>query len=270
MENKINIILETGDVSPEALYAGDPLVLHVSISNPFTLEDEYHNKSLDMDIQRLEEQLGRGEIEEDNFEKERERLTSEKIKVEYPTIGSTGDPWHRKIVLIDDETNLPLKWGLKPSYNYPDQPFVELRSENQANVTFILEPEIVQKLPEARYVIKAIFNDVESNTVEITVNKREEEEPSESKLYRNTVFMLEMGAVERSLYYINEILRRDPHSINGHMLTGRYYEAKNDVKAALESYLQARKEFELKYPDSYEPPDFIDTRINALSIRKKN
>ena len=269
MENKINVILDTGNTSHETLYAGDPLLLHVSISNPFTLEDEYHNDSVTMDIQRLEEQLSRDEIEKEEYEKEHEKLVEEKIKIEYPKIGSNKDPWYNEIVLRDVDTDLPLEWDFDISYHFPLEQVVELTSETQANATFVLKPEMVLEIPESKYSIKATYNEIESNTVEITVSKEDEKEPSESKLIRNSVFMLEIGALEQSLEYINEILSRDPHSINGHMLTGRYYEAKNDAKAALESYLMAKKEFEDKYPDSYEPPDFIDVRINALSIRKK-
>jgi hypothetical protein len=267
MSEKMNITLTTPEGTQASLHKNDLLFLNIALHHHGTLEAVNHNDSVNMDISILEEKLSREEIGQNEYDDELEKIKSSLIHIDYISIGSDELPWYTMISFIDD-AGKRLGWDLSVTHAYPQEPVIKLDSKIYPNISLVLTPEKVKEIPKGTYNVIARLNESSSNVVVINVNHEEEFEPNEAKIERKVTYFLGIGAIQESLNLIEKVLEKDPHSVKGHYLKGKYFEAINHRDSALSSYLLAKDEFEKSNPNIYEPPIFIEKKISELTLRK--
>jgi hypothetical protein len=268
MSEKVTLRLSTPNGGEDSVFKGDPLNLYVSVHCHGPLEAENHNDSIELDIQELMEKLSREEIEKEDYEKKLEDLESKKIKIDYPTIGSIQQPWFKSIKFYNQETNHLLNWEFVSTFTNPEEPVIQFETDSSAHTGFLLSPDTLENISQGTYRIVAKIEDVESNSIRISISHEKEDSPSEEKISRKVEYLLGAGVLNEALKEIQGILVQTPESVRGHMLMGDYHEANNDRDAALESYIQARELYKSQNPDAYEPPELILQKITELSLRK--
>jgi len=269
--NDICAVLEINGLIGDTICKGDPIILTVSLSNPDAREDENHNRMIDTQIAELEEKLSRKEVGEDEYKAEAERLKAQKIEIKTYTLGSQAEPWTKtiKFYVLEAREWRPLAWGLELLYSSPKELAVTLTGDVVAYAQYGLGPDKVKEIPEGTYQIKTVISTAESNIVIIGVTKKVDKKPSEEKLSRIAEYFIKMGAYEEVIKISNRMLEANPHSIQGNILMGEYYETRKEYDKALEALLKARKEFVAQNPDVYEPPRYIDAKITRILMLKK-
>lgn len=268
MSEKVTLRLSTPYGGEDSVFRGDPLNVYVSVHCHGPLEAENHNDSIELDIQELKEKLSRDEIEQEDYEKKLEELESKKIKIDYPTIGSTQQPWYQSIRFYNQETNDPLNWEFVSMFTNHEKPVIQFQTDSSAHTGFMLSPDKLENISPGTYRIVAKIEDLESNSIRISISHEKEDSPSEEKIGRKVEYLLSAGILNEALNEIQRILDQNPESVKAHMLMGDYHEANNDRDATLESYVQARELYKSQFPDAYEPPELILQKIMELSLRK--
>jgi len=268
MSEKVTLRLSTPYGGEDSVFKGDPLNVYVSVHCHGPLEAENHNDSIELDIQELQEKFSREEIEQEDFDKKLEDLESKKIKIDYPSIGSVQQPWYKSIKFYNQETNDLFNWEFVSTFTNPEEPVIQFETDSGAHTGFLLSPDKLENISQGTYRIVAKIEDVESNSIRISISHEKEDSPSEEKISRKVEYLLGAGVLNEALNDIQGILDQTPESVRGHMLMGDYHEANNDRDAALESYVQARELYNSQFPDAYEPPELILQKITELSLRK--
>ena len=255
--------LKVNDLFVEIVNRGEPLVFTVQVTYPGNMEDEQENRIIDIELEELEERLNEGEITEEEYEEEKERLESQKKEIETPVLGTEAEPWTEAVrfeTLIDDEWR-PLDWKLELlTTNSPD-PILELRSDVIAVARYAVAPEDVENIPEGTHRVKAVTSDAESNPVAVGVSREEDGSPSPTKMESNVGYFMLKGAFDQALTVINGMLASDPRSVLGMMLMGDLQRVMGNISEALQTYEKAREEFVIQDPDFWEPPRVIDAKI---------
>lgn len=270
MSEKVTLRLSTPYGGEDSVFKGDPLNVYVSVHCHGPLEVENHNDSIELDIQELQEKLSKEEIEQEDYEKKLEDLESKKIKIDYPTIGSIQQPWYKSIKFYNQETNDPLNWEFVSTFTNNEEPVIQFETDSSAHTGFLLSPDKLDNISPGSYSIVAKIDDLESNSIRISISHDRDGSPSEDRISRRVEYLLGTGVLSEALNEIQRVLDQTPESVKGHMLMGDYHEANNDRDAALESYVQARELYQSQHPDAYEPPELILQKITELSLRKSS
>ena len=168
MSEKVTLRLSTPYGGEDSVFRGDPLNVYVSVHCHGPLEAENHNDSIELDIQELKEKLSRDEIEQEDYEKKLEELESKKIKIDYPTIGSTQQPWYQSIRFYNQETNDPLNWEFVSMFTNHEKPVIQFQTDSSAHTGFMLSPDKLENISPGTYRIVAKIEDLESNSIRIS------------------------------------------------------------------------------------------------------
>jgi len=254
----------------EEIYLNDIIVFLVSITNPEAEEAKYHNEMIDRMLSELEERYKAGEISEDEYKAEKERLEKQKVEVKAYTIGSPEQPWYKHIQfqMKSNDQWIPLNWDLKVIYVNPEDPVLQLNGVDSAYVTFSIAPDDVNKIPEGSYHVKVYFLESESNTVKIKLLKKVKRKPSIEKLAFTARYLIYMKRYDDAKARIDRLLKLQPDSIEGNLLLGEFYEEKGDIDNALKYYTKARDQFYKHFPEAIEPPRYVESKISRLLYLK--
>lgn len=261
--SEAQLSLKVNDLYTDTVNRGEPLVLTLQVTYPGNLEDEQENRVIDLELEELEEMFREGEITEEEYNQEKERLEAQRKEIEIPTLGTEAEPWTGAIgfqALVDDEWS-PLDWELELLTTNSSSPVLELTSQAIAVARYALDPAEVEKIPEGTYQIKAVTPDSESNPVVVGVSKEEDRSPSPTKLESNVGYFMLREAYDQALMLINTMLAANARSVLGNMLKGDLHRAMGNLQEALQSYEKAREEFVAQDPDFWEPPRVIDVKI---------
>jgi tetratricopeptide (TPR) repeat protein len=267
MSNKAMLSLKVNNQFGDTINEGEPLILALQLTYTGLLEDEQENRIIDLELSELEERFSDGEINEEEYNHEKEELEAQRKEIEKTTLGSLSKPWAdaMEFQVQDGDSWSPLDWELEMLYSSPPDPVLELGSDTIAVAKYAMSPGDVEKIREGTYIIKAVISGIESNAVAIGVSREKDESPSAFKLDNTVEFFLLKNAFDKADQLINKMLESDPHSIQGLMLMGELNEARRDFEKALSFYRKAKEEFIAQNPDFWEPPRVINTKIDKMN-----
>ncbi len=263
--------LNVNDDIVTTVYNGDVLMFTATITYPDAVENRYYNESIDEKISELKERYEAGDISEEEYKNEVDKLEKEKMDIKKIKIGVKGKPWVENIQFLikNGEDWQPLNWEIVVLNYSPDGEVIELTGDELLYAELAIDPEyIVKEIPEGEYVVKARISDIESNMVGIKIIHSESKENVEDRLGKTARYYILRGNLDKARSLIDGILSVNPSSIMGLILLAQLFESMEEYDKALEALEKARKEFIAQNPDFWEPPRYIDTKITRLLIKK--
>jgi len=236
----------------------DPVVLRLTVIDTEGLEEYQRNRGIDEEIAELRDRLEKGEITEEEYDREKATLEETKTSPEYPVLGSEETPWNRQVEFTPEwfQPNLISR--------VPDRDVFTLTPDLTAYAVFGHNPEEKKPLPEGAHRVKAKLGEEESNEVGIAVTK-EEEKPSLEELARKAGHLLAVGALAKGTELIDSLLEQKPMSIEGLILKGDYHAARGEREAALNAYQRALEAYNATGPREDDPPRVIIAKMNRVS-----
>ena len=265
----LNITLKVNDGYGDTVYAGDPVLLTVSITNPDGREDAQHNKMLDMEIADLKARHVNAEVSDEEYEQELAELESQRVEYEVGSLGDLAEPWPSLVEFVSEESGAALSWPLETLMSAPEEPILELMGDLSAHARYGLSPEKTAEIDEGVHRVKAVFGEDESNPVVVGVSRDEDPSPSEDKTVRLVGYFLAAGALARSLDLINGVLDGNPNSIDGLILKAKYHEVTGDFDEGIDTLMKAREEFFAQNPEYDENPRYIDSLITRMMMARE-
>jgi len=255
----MKLILKVFEEYGATVNPDDPVVLRLAIIDTEGLEEYQRNRGIDEEIEELGDRLEKGEISEEDYNREKASLEEGKTSPEYPVLGSGEAPWSRQVEFTPD-------W-LQPNLisRVPDRDVFTLTPDLTAYAVFGYNPEEAEPLPEGAHRVKATLGGEESNEVGIAVTK-DEEKPSPEELARKAGYLLTVGALVKGTELIDTLLEQEPMNIEGLILKGDYHAAMGEREVALNAYQRALEAYNATGPREDDPPRVIIAKMNRVSV----
>jgi len=240
------------------------------MSDPSVMEDEYHNKTIDMQIAEVEAKLKKEKISKEEYNEEVERLKSQKIEIKLLSLGSESKPWPETVefYILEKEEWRRSTLDLELLYHSPTEPELSFTGNLVAYAEYGLEPEKADNIQEGVHQIKAVTPIAESNLIVIRIVQKDDRKPSEQKLRSIAEYHIKKKRYKDAFKASSRILKKNPHSISALILMSDYHTSRKEYDKALELLEKAKKEYGTRHPDWYEPPSYIQKKITRIELLK--
>lgn len=263
-----NIDLSINDVSSDTIYKGEPLVMHVSISNAFASYGMEWNAELDSHLESIKSQLDAELItyeiyKQDSLESEQTRRSIEPV-----IIGTERRSWYEIIeIIVSVNQDSVVAWTFTPLGYSEENTIITVNGESYYFARFGIAPEATMSLAPGQFSIVAKINEVESASSDLLILPGEMPESlvsSDDHKMRLGIYYLEENKAGAALNYAKSILETNPNSIDGLVLSGEAYLLMDVHDLALNAFEQAMEEWTKQYPDAIDPPEYLMSMIEYL------
>lgn len=265
----VTVTLRANYTTDVKLYHDEPLLLVVSLINEQARENSSWNNAADRGLEGLEELLKAGKIKREDYDREKARLTNGKKQVTAVTIGAKGRPWSSVV-----------KWKMKSLNSQGElQPIVRTMPNPSAEEIAVLDEnayyaayfgvdaDVMKSIPAGIYEMTVSVDGEASQTVRIEI--KNEAMPAltaspEELLLRMGQYYWHAGDVPKGMQYADQLLRKNPASLDGLSLKGDLQVLNNSFADALTTFNQATKEYYKQNGTSAEPPEYLLRMITWL------
>ena len=268
----INLRVETNQTY--TVYHNEPLIFTTSLLNQTLQQDQEWNRASNEWLAEVTANYNAGKLTQEEFEKEIQIINDGKKQIEVTTIGRIQLPWFRQLQFHIFRNNIELaQWPIRILGDPLTDSMAVLDETGYYLVRHHLSPKQVASRAPGTYEIKVFLAGVWSNAV--TVNIKPEDMPdhvlkSRTMQLRLGNYYLETKNTERAIVYANEVLKKNQFDIDGLILRGEIYILQKKFKRALTDFKLALQQYEEKFPDSVEPPDYIQRTIAMLEEKLKD
>ncbi|HKW62807.1 MAG TPA: hypothetical protein VJN89_09705 [Candidatus Acidoferrum sp.] len=277
-----SISLEINDKTELVAYSGGPLIFCLTFANQTAMSAAIQNRADEIRRMSIQNVLSRGEISA----QQAERMLASVRKREVPIIRLAGENqnWQQFVrfeLQRENGEREPLQWPLKPAGRFPAGS-VALDENSTPQLFYLLDPLTASQIIPGQYKVVAVLEmkddgkppgdswrgRAESEPVNLSVipkpahltSAQEEEVALQIARYYETA-----KDWTHALDSAQKALATNPGSIAAHMLVGDIKEASGDPRGALEAYQAAKEQFYTRFPNSYEPPEYLIEKISLLS-----
>lgn len=251
------------------IYHDEPLLLVVSVTNQEAQEDSRWNKAAGRRLNELEDLLKAGKIKQEDYDREKTKISAGKKQISSVTIGSEGKPWSSlikwKMVNINSGTEIPLTVKMMKNPSAGD--VAVLNEKGYYSAYFGVDADEVMNKPAGLYEITALIEEERSKVV-IAEIKNEVMSAvvagSDEMLLKLGQYYWHAGNAAKGMQYAEKILKKNPVSLDGLSLKGDLLLLDNSYAPALESYKQALKEYYKQNGAAAEPPEYLISMIEFV------
>ena len=255
------------------VYHNEPLIFTTSLLNQKLQHDQEWNQAANEWLAEVTANYNAGKLSKEEFEKEIKIITDGKKQIDVDTIGRFRLPWFRQLqfqIFMNNVRQSP--WPIK-ILGDPLTDSVAILDENGYYlVRHHLSPQQVANRTPGTYQIKVFLADVWSNAVTVKIKPEDIPDPvlkSRTMQLRLGNYYLEAKNTDKALWYANKVLKKNPFDIDGLILRGESYISLKKYKRALADFELALQEYQKKFPDSQEPPEYILRTIALLKQKLK-
>ncbi|HRZ42892.1 MAG TPA: tetratricopeptide repeat protein [Bacteroidales bacterium] len=269
LSSQIHLYLLVNSTTQDTMCPGEPVVLDISISNANAEYREMCNQAILKNLEGLRKQLADQTISKEYFDKEEAILISSIHPVSGIPVSISSLIASAKVIMNGDTLQKNSYIVCDPGSFMGDT--VLLDAKQRIHLTFGFTSEATQKWSRDVRRFRVSLDSMESNVAEVTVLKKL---PSSmlpaDRLIKAGYFSLRCGNPQDAVQIADRILASDPHHLAALILKADADLALQLPDHALEVYQHALEMFYLKYPDEYEPPDYLLQQIRALEILKSD
>ncbi len=242
--------LQVNNEREAVVWHDEAVTFSLSMRNYEAWEDARYNRSVDGQLQAVDEQLKKKEISAEAHRREREELEKLRRRVRADTLGSAAKPW-QQMVKFQARLTATGETVRLPVFPFPTaftSPVAVLDGEGWYSQDFGIRPEQLAAMKAGEYDISVSLAGEPSNAVKLVV--RAEKMPpdvaaSEAMRLKLGRFFLAAKEWEKAADYTFEILRANPNSLDGLSLEGEillgqgmYQDALLRLNRALEIFNQ--------------------------------
>ncbi len=244
------------------VYHDEPLLLVVSLTNEQAQENGSWNKAADRGLEGLEELLKAGKIKKEEYDREKTRLTNGKKPVPAVTIGAAGKPWSSLIRwrMINTSTHAELVFTTRTMANPSTDDIAVLDDKGYYAAYFGIDADKMKGIPAGMYELIATVENENSEPVNIEI--KNEAMPAmvasgEEMLLKMGQYHWHAGDAAKGMQYADQLLRKNPVSVDGLSLKGDLQVLNNSYADALTTFSQAAKEYYKQNGAGTEPPEYL-------------
>lgn len=266
-----SLAIQVNEDREATVFTGTPVWFQVNVANEAAMNDLPGTQVLADKIAYLKNQAAHGHARPEQLQ----RALDDYKKRTAPstiTLGDASHPWTDAVQFIvrDDkggEKFLPL--ALKVLGNQPAT--ASLDTLYTAAASFGIASN---DIAPGTYSVAACLGNTGSwhgracsDAVKLTVEPRPEKLAPDQQLAldkQKARYGLQSGDYDAVEAYGRDLVKADPKSVTGHMYLGDAALAKNNTDLALQEYLTASAQFDKQYPNEYEQPVYLTTRISQL------
>lgn len=270
-QSVFTITLRVEEQTSYTVYHNEPLVFSTSLLNQKYQKDLEWNEAADTWLARLAADYQAGRLSKEEFEKETARVTNGKRTLQQYTIGTSQSPWFRQLqfrILMHGIKKAA--WPVEVLGAPPKDAIAILDEKGYYLVRHHLSPEQVLKTKPGTYQIQVLLGGASSNIITVHVTKQNIPGgvlKSETMQLRLGNYYLARLDTDKALNHAYAVLKKNPNSLNGLILSGEIYIQKKNYRKALTFFEKALKQHQKTYPDSIEPPEHLQTIIAWLKLK---
>lgn len=267
---KINTILKINEADEATVFQDESILLDVSVFNKKAQADRLWNMTGEERMDELNELLKQGKIKQEEYDKEKISIEKNRRTATTTTeLGSATASWTTAIswkVLNTANGNyiqLPVTLMKKPS--------TEGKAVLDANGYYIacygIAPGDLKSVPPGTYTIECIINNIPSKAVLLIVKNGMMSGTlanSETMLLRSGTYYWHAEDGTKTIQYANQILSKNPNSLDGMSLKGDGQVLLKSYLPALDTYNKAVKEYYKQNGAGSEPPEYLLSMIGVV------
>jgi hypothetical protein len=266
---QVNIKLKINDEAEAAVYREEAVLLDVAVFNRKAQANRRWNRAGEERMEELSELLKKGTIKQDEYDREKIRIETNRRKTDPVTLGSATSPWTSAIsfkVMNTGSRNyidLPLKLMKKPATGGE----AVLDADGYYMACYGISPEAMGSVPSGTYAIECFINNIPSNAVLLSVKTGKMSEAvagSEPVLLRSGLYYWHDEDGAKTMHYADRILAGNPTSLDGLSLKADGQVMQKQYLPALETYNMAVKEYYRQNGAGAEPPEYLVSMIDYI------
>lgn len=268
-QDDLHLTLRVNYEISETIYRNEPVVFIISVKNKTAQSDQFWNLSAEKRMEAIHELVKEGKMKEEEAEAEIKEIQKQKIPVKSITLGSAERPWAEQLKWTaimkgaNQHISLPVNLLAYPATNA----VLSLDGYKTGSAYFGISPENVQKTEPGHYLITVEWNQAKSEPVELIIKNAtipDAEMSREHTLLHFGRYYWHAGDGKKTLGYAEQMLKKNPASIEGHSLKGDAQFMLEYYLPALESYNQAVKEYFRQQGPLAEPPEYLFSMIGII------
>lgn len=260
----------TGNYSSDVkIYHDEPLLLVVYVTNQEAQENSRWNKAADRRLNELEELLKAGKIKQEDYDREKAKLTAGKKSISSVTIGSVGKPWASLISwkMVDTKSGTGTAIAPKMMVNPSSEEVAVLNERGYYTAYFGIDAAEIKNKPAGVYELTASVEGEKSEKLRLEISNVIAPAiiaGSEAMLLKLGQYYWHFGNGEKTIEYAGKILAKNPSSIDGLSLKGDGQLLQKIYQPALDSYTKAMKEYYRQNGTNSEPPEYLISMIDFI------
>ncbi|MBI5915282.1 MAG: hypothetical protein HY842_07890 [Bacteroidetes bacterium] len=266
--------LQVNNEREAVVWHDEAVTFSLSMRNYEAWEDARYNRSVDGQLQAVDDQLAKKEISAEAHRREREELEKLRRRVRADTLGSAVNPWQQQVKFQArlKATGETVKLPVFPFSAAFTSPVAVLDGEGWYSQDFGIRPEQLAAMKPGEYDISVSLAGESSNAVKLVVREQKmppEVAASEAMRLKLGRFFLAAKELGEAANYTAQILLANPNSLDGSSLQGeillaqgKYLDALFQLNRALEIFNQTA--------DTQEEPEHLLELIERAREKRGN
>ena len=268
-QQDVSVILRLNHQEKLSVYRDQPLVISLSISNPKASGYEQWNRQADNEIAQLEQNKRNGQMSDEQYNSERQRLQAGKKQVPAYSLGSASMPsWEMiKFRWIKNGKEQEIDIGTKLLNNDHVPAELMLDANGWYRLQWGIDRTATLQLKPGKYYLSVVIDKYRSNTVELEIKPM----AIPTSTLNTEAMQMELGRFallykrpDTAIVHAKKALSINPKSITALVLLGEAYIQTRDYAAALQYFETALSYFTKQSPHVHEPPEYILEMIEWL------
>ena len=268
-QQDVSVVLRINHQEKLSVYRDQPLVISLSISNPKASGHEQWNRQADYEIAQLEQNKRNGQLSDEQYNSERQRLQAGKKQVPAYSLGSASMPsWEMvKFRWIKDSKEQDINIGTKLLNSEQVPAELTLDANGWYRLQWGIDRTSTWQLKPGKYYLSVVIDRYNSNTVELEIKpipipvSTLNTETMQLDLAR---FALLCKRPDTAIVHAKKALSINPKSISALVLLGEAYIQTRNYASALQYFETALTYFNKQSPSAHEPPEYILEMIEWL------
>lgn len=263
---QVSLRLLANHANSDTLSPGDPVILELQLYNADAEYASMHNRAVNQNLNILAQEFSEGKWSQEEYDKEKSRLESSVQPIRPLSVSGTsllsGLQIYRNGTPLDSSNFIRCN-------GYPDKTAYVLTESNRLIMQFGIDPDVTADWNPGTHELVIEVDSLRSNSTILVITRSTlDGGPTDHKLLRLAYFNLECGDPAKALSIANQLLERNPRSVDAITLKADAFLVMDDESEALQWYEQALYEYGLQFPDIYEPPEYLLNQIEAIRQRQ--
>jgi len=266
-QGQLTYSLLANHTSSDTIQPGDPVLLQLTVFNSVAESAKYHNQIVTQNLTILESDYAKGAIDEEEYQSTKKLLDSAFLKV--VSVAIPGALRTGKISFFLDSLEIRARDVL--NCNSPDFETTDsVKAGDRLVLTFGIPQEVTTKWKLGQHHVIARIDTIDSQKVSLLVTRGTNVGRSEERQLELGYFYLECLQILKAETVADALLKTHPNSINVTILKAEILLAQDEEETATTWFEKALELFYEKYPDSYEPPEYLLDMIRELAPDEGN
>jgi hypothetical protein len=265
--------LSANSESATKVFADEPVLFRLSLSNPAAASDWEWNASAYRRIAEIEDSVKNNSRNSGKYLQEKKEIQQQLKSLDSVKLGTDALPWYESIRWSIENRDGVLAMSL-PVKRLPvpqTAPIIILGAEHQYSICYGIDSIGFALLKPGDYLVRARMGKTVSNPVTITVLAQlmpERVVNSPEVLLRFGNYFLQSCNPVKAMEYASRLLRADSVSLSAQVLMAdAYYQNMEYVKAA-EWYDKAYQGYYKKYGMGAEPPEYLVIMLSLIKQKQ--